>query len=122
MSEASTLSMVLDALPVCAQLPLGGPPTVVMDAGIATEANLALIRSRGMDYVCVSRAKSWPAPDGEMSLIRTGPGGTVQGIRLEKDGEVVLSARAQVAAPKSRACGTDCRNDSRRDWPRLRNP
>lgn len=89
-SEASTLSKMLDALPVCAQLPLGVPPTVVMDAGIATEANLALIRSRGMDYVCVSRAKSWPVPDGEMSLIRTGPGGTVQGIRLEKDGEVVL--------------------------------
>lgn len=89
-SEASTLGAMLDALPACAQLPFRVPPTVVMDAGIATEANLALIRSRNMDYVCVSRAKSWPVPDGEMSLIRTGPGGRVQGIRLEKDGEVVL--------------------------------
>jgi len=89
-SEASTLGAILDALPTSAQLPLRVTPTVVMDAGIATEANLALIRSRGMDYVCVSRTKSWKVPDGEMSLIKTGPGGTVQGIRLEKDGEIVL--------------------------------
>lgn len=30
---------------------------VVMDAGIATEENCALIRAKGFDYVCVSRAK-----------------------------------------------------------------
>ena len=30
---------------------------VVLDAGIATEANLELIRARGYDYVCVSRSK-----------------------------------------------------------------
>ena len=29
--------------------------TVVMDAGIATEDNLALVREKGYDYVCVSR-------------------------------------------------------------------
>lgn len=89
-SEASTLGAMLDALPSCAQLPLRDPPTVVMDAGIATEANLELIQSRGMNYVCVSRAKSWLPPEGEMSLIKTGPGGTVKGIRLEQDGETLL--------------------------------
>lgn len=30
---------------------------IVMDAGIATEANLALILSKGYDYLCVSRTK-----------------------------------------------------------------
>ena len=30
---------------------------VVLDAGIATEENLALIQAKGYDYVCVSRAK-----------------------------------------------------------------
>ncbi len=31
--------------------------TIVMDAGIATEDNLALIREKGYDYVCVSRKR-----------------------------------------------------------------
>lgn len=31
--------------------------TIVMDAGIATEDNLALIRGKGHDYVCVSRKR-----------------------------------------------------------------
>lgn len=31
--------------------------TIVMDAGIATEDNLALIRKKGYDYVCVSRKR-----------------------------------------------------------------
>lgn len=31
--------------------------TVVMDAGIATENNLALVREKGYDYVCVSRKR-----------------------------------------------------------------
>ena len=89
-SEASTLGAMLDALSTCGQLPLREPPTVVMDAGIATEANLKLVRARGMNYVCVSRAKSWTSPEGEMSLIKTGPGGTVKGIRLEQNGETLL--------------------------------
>ena len=32
-------------------------PTIVMDAGIATDDNLALIRDKGYDYVCVSRKR-----------------------------------------------------------------
>jgi len=31
--------------------------TVVLDAGIATEDNLAMIREKGLDYVCVSRKR-----------------------------------------------------------------
>jgi len=31
--------------------------TIVMDAGIATEDNLALVREKGYDYVCVSRKR-----------------------------------------------------------------
>ena len=65
-------------------------PTVVIDAGIATAENIALIRSRGMDYVCVSRSRPKYYPEGERTIIKTGPGGTVQGMRLEKDGEILL--------------------------------
>lgn len=31
-------------------------PTIVMDAGIATEENLTLLKSKGYDYMCVSRS------------------------------------------------------------------
>lgn len=37
--------------------PSGSKQTVVMDAGIATEDNLALVRKKGLDYVCVSRQR-----------------------------------------------------------------
>ncbi len=89
-SEPSTLAMILDALPGYGQMPLRASPTVVIDAGIATAENIALICSRGMEYVCVSRSRPKQYPDGERTIIKTGPGGTVQGIRLEKDGEVLL--------------------------------
>ena len=89
-SEPSTLAMILDGLAACGQMPLGTAPTVVIDAGIATAENIALIQSRGKEYVCVSRSRPRQYPEGERTLIKTGPGGTVQGIRLEKQGEVLL--------------------------------
>jgi transposase len=88
--EPSTLAMMLDALPVCGQMPLRATPTVVVDAGLATADNIALIRSRRMDYVCVSRTRPKHYPEGEKTVIKTGPGGTIKGIRLEQDGEILL--------------------------------
>ena len=38
-----------------AHTPVGSKPTVVMDAGIADQANLDLVASKGYQYVCVSR-------------------------------------------------------------------
>ncbi len=35
----------------------GNRPTVVMDAGIASEDNLALVAQKGYQYICVSRSK-----------------------------------------------------------------
>lgn len=89
-SEPSTLGAILDALPPHGQLPLRATPTVVIDAGIATEENLGLIRSRKMDYVCVSRSRPKQFPEGERILIKTGASGTVKGIRLEQEGEILL--------------------------------
>jgi transposase len=88
--EPSTLAMILDALPASGQMSIKATPTVVIDAGVATAENIALIQSRGMDYVCVSRSRPKQSPEGERTVIKTGPGGTVQGIRLEQDGEILL--------------------------------
>lgn len=44
--------------------------TVVMDAGIASEENLALIKEKGYDYVCVSphRFKDYPYDQGKQTI------------------------------------------------------
>ena len=43
-------------------------PTVVMDAGIATEANLTWLREQGYDWICVNRGRRPPPPDGKPEL------------------------------------------------------
>ena len=35
----------------------GRKPMVVMDAGIADEGNLKMLKSKGYDYLCVTRSK-----------------------------------------------------------------
>ncbi len=53
-SEPGTFGTMLDD--VTTQLyTKGEKPVVVMDAGIATEDNLKIVKQRGYDYVCVSR-------------------------------------------------------------------
>jgi transposase len=73
--DAETLPDMLDDL----ERHAGSAPkkTVVLDAGIATEDNLRLLRQRSYDYVCVSRSmlKSYPAPPAQPKAVRlTGRG------------------------------------------------
>jgi len=53
-SDSKGLEKVIDELDYMKQ---GKTPVVVIDAGIATEANLKLIRNKGYHYLCVSRKK-----------------------------------------------------------------
>jgi hypothetical protein len=55
-SEPDTFKAMLNDV-VCQLDTTGEKPIVVMDAGIATEDNLKIIRSSNYDYVCVSRSK-----------------------------------------------------------------
>lgn len=54
MADCRNLEKVLDKLTARSG---AQHPVVVLDAGIATEENLALIRSRGYHYLCVSRSR-----------------------------------------------------------------
>lgn len=55
MSDANSLPLIIEDLD--RQLKsLGIKPTIVMDAGIATEANLKLLRAKAYNYLCVSRS------------------------------------------------------------------
>ena len=54
MADCKNLSPVIDKL---SHRTNTHNPVVVMDAGIATEENLAMIRGKGYHYLCVSRTK-----------------------------------------------------------------
>jgi transposase len=100
-SEPTTLAYMLDALPKPGQLRMGDQrPTVVMDAGVATAENLALIREREMDYVCVSRSRPREVPQGERTVLKNDSSATVCGIRLEREGEVFLYCESTGRAAK----------------------
>ncbi len=69
-------------------------PTVVMDAGIATEENLGWLREQGYDWITVSRSKRPAPPEGEPEAqLRTAAGHEVRAWRLgEESGELRLCA------------------------------
>ncbi len=53
--EAHTLLTTVDSL--ASQTSLAAKPVVVIDAGIADEVNLLMLKEKGYDYLCVSKAK-----------------------------------------------------------------
>jgi len=53
-ADSSELDKVIDQLDYIDRI---SKPTVVIDAGIATESNLQMIRDKGYNYLCVSRKK-----------------------------------------------------------------
>ncbi len=42
----------------------GNQPTVIMDAGTLSEANLADLKEQGLGWICVERSKTPPVPEG----------------------------------------------------------
>jgi transposase len=68
MAACKNLSLVIDKL---GRRTNAQNPVVVMDAGIATEDNLAMIRAKGYHYLCVSRArlKDYQAVSGRLTVL-----------------------------------------------------
>jgi transposase len=68
MADCKNLSLMIDKLSRCTNAP---NPVVVMDAGIATEENLKMIRDKGYHYLCVSRArlKDYQAISGRLTVL-----------------------------------------------------
>lgn len=105
-SEPGTLQHFLQTLKPRfeAQLPLRQePPTVVIDAGIGTEDNLALMRREGFHYISVSRKRPKEIPQEGLTLIREGPDSTIQAKRLDGEGEVLLYCESSARARKEEA-------------------
>jgi hypothetical protein len=56
MSDPLTLIDIIGKMGAC-DITMNVQPLIVIDAGIATESNLELLRAKGYKYVCVSRSK-----------------------------------------------------------------
>jgi len=104
-SEPQTLRTILRELKKESpgQLPLPGDrPTVVVDAGIATEDNLKLITEAEYNYICVARNHPSEIPEDGLSTIKEGKP-CIEAKRLDGDGEVLLYCRSSGRAEKERA-------------------
>jgi len=66
------------------------PPTIVMDAGVATEENINLIRQAGYHYVCVSRSRPRESPLEGLMVIKEEDACTIRVKKLTRDEEVIL--------------------------------
>lgn len=68
MADSKNLSAMIDKLSHCTH---AENPVVVMDAGIATEENLQMIRGKGYHYLCVSRSrlKDYQAISGRLTVL-----------------------------------------------------
>ena len=56
MADCKTLSTTIDSLRLATSSG-SKRAVIVMDAGIATEENLKMVKAKGLDYLCVTRAK-----------------------------------------------------------------
>jgi transposase len=108
-SEPATLLEMLAALRQQVQPPpdrLQVTPTVVLDAGIATAANLAAIQEAGLHYVAVSRSRPQEIPQEGLVVIKESAAATIQVKRLDQDGEVLLYCQSSARGRKETAMRT----------------
>ncbi|MFH1006415.1 MAG: IS1634 family transposase [Candidatus Latescibacterota bacterium] len=83
--------------------------TVVMDAGIAQEANLTLLKTEGYDYLCVARNKPFDAselgPDSFVT-IKQDKANKVEATLVKEKAESVLYCKSFLKAKKEQAIKT----------------
>lgn len=80
--------------------------TVVMDAGIATKANLEMLKEYGYDYICVARTKPLSDKDiqkDKLKLIKKTKKNTVEVQLFELESENILYCRSFMKGEKERS-------------------
>ena len=79
-------------------------PTIVMDAGIATEENVAWLQEQGYPYIVVSRKRHLEFDDSQAVLIKEDEEGAVRAMRIERDdGEIELYCHSKGKEAKEQA-------------------
>ncbi|MCI5147635.1 MAG: IS1634 family transposase, partial [Candidatus Electrothrix sp. AR3] len=107
-SEAGTLATMLEELEE--KYPPNGlfikeKPTVVMDAGIATEANIQWLKNKGYPYLVVSRKQHREFDEEQAVFVKKDKKGTVKAQKVidEKTGEILLYCHSTQREKKERA-------------------
>ena len=100
-SEPATLEKMVQHL---RSAPPATPPTVVMDAGIATEGNIDWLKAQGYPYLVVSRERNKQFDPQQATVIREEPGVriSVQRVINESTGEVRLYCHSTAREGKER--------------------
>ena len=95
--EAKTLEAALESLEeVHGCRDPNNRPTVVMDAGIATDDNLQLLKEKGYDWICISSGVRKAPPDrAPDSTLRTQAKHLVEAWRISDEDELKLYARSE---------------------------
>ncbi len=79
-------------------------PTIVMDAGIATEENVTWLKQQGYPYIVVSRKQHLEFDEDKAVAVNHDEGGTVRAIRVEReDGEIELYCHSEQREAKEQA-------------------
>lgn len=78
-------------------------PTVVIDAGIATDDNLKLLRQHNIHYICVSRKKVELPDDDELLVIRQDKNNTVKAKAIKKGDETFIYCQSLLKAKKEQS-------------------
>ena len=85
-------------------LALQRPPTIVMDAGIATEDNLRWLQEQGYPYIVVSRKRHRQFDADQAVLVKAANGDAVRAQRIEReDGEIELYCHSEGREAKDSA-------------------
>lgn len=79
-------------------------PTIVMDAGIATEENISWLKQQGYPYIVVSRKQHLEFDEDKAVAVNQDQGGAVCAMRVERDdGEIELYCHSEQREAKDRA-------------------
>jgi len=85
-------------------LDLHNLPTIVMDAGIATEDNIAWLREQGYPYIVVSRKRRLEFDAEKAALVKEDKNNSVRAMRIEReDGEIELYCHSELREAKENA-------------------
>ena len=80
------------------------PPTIVMDAGIASQENIDWLQEQGYPYIVVSRKHHLEFDEEKAVIVKEGKNGTVRAVRVERDdGEIELYCHSEQREAKDRA-------------------
>lgn len=107
MADCKTLSATIDSLRLATSL-TSTKAVVVMDAGIATEENLKMVKAKGFDYLCVTRSKLKKYQIETSDTIKTvydkkGQAISLHRIRIENESDYFLKIRSDSKAVKEQS-------------------